>query len=239
MTRILFSAGLAATLTATTALAGGYTAPVVESDPVTIVSAPALSWDGAYVGVHMGYGSGSIEDVDNDQASKHDTSGLIGGVQAGYNWHLPNNLVLGVEAELSAMNIKESWVDKAYWGTDQHKWGATLRGRVGYAMDSFLPYLHGGFAWAKNEHSLGCGDGVHGTSCSKPFDDKKSHNVTGYVIGAGFEYAVDQNWSVRGEYAYTNYGKNKLYFDGEPGYTKDRNFKSDHHSVKLGVNYRF
>ena len=31
----------------------------------------------------------------------HSITGLIGGYQAGYNWQLPNHVVLGVEADAS------------------------------------------------------------------------------------------------------------------------------------------
>lgn len=242
MLKLFASTALAVGFTSVTAFAGGFSAPVVTVEPV-VAAATSARWEGGYVGAHVGYGSGKVEDINNPRSAQHDTDGLIGGIQIGYNWQLPSRVVFGIEADLSAADIKAKWTDSAYYGQDKHKLVGSIRGRIGYDYDGFLPYLHGGLAWAKNEHTLNCGINItHGTSCDEPFNEKKSDNVTGYVIGAGVEYAIDQSWSLKGEYAYTNYGKNRLMiedinFPDSP--VNNRNFKSDHHSIKLGVNYRF
>ena len=134
-------------------------------------------------------------------------------------------------------------MDGAYFGEDKHKLSGSLRGRIGYAYERFLPYLHGGVAWSRNEHMLGCESPSPFSSCAAPgFERQESDTVTGYVLGAGLEYAIDQRWSIKGEYAYTNYGKNKLVlvdpnFPDNP--VNNRNFETKNHTLKLGVNYRF
>lgn len=217
---------------------------IVYSEPAPIAQEKAFDWSGAYIGAHIGYGWGSIHDVDNPNASKHDTDGFLGGVQAGYNWQLANRFVVGIEADVSFANINAEWTDVAYYGEDKHEITGSLRGRLGYAFDRFLPYLHGGLAWAKNDHMLGCSlRNVHGSTCrDTSFETSEDDFVTGYTIGAGAEYAIDRHWSVKADYAFTDYGKNKLRVV-DPNYLASplntRNFESKNHTIKLGVNYRF
>src|SRR5262245_53231788 len=59
--------------------------------------APVLGWTGLYVGVHGGYGWGDVEVGDTYTyvadpfvKSEMDASGLLGGVQIGYNWQRGN-----------------------------------------------------------------------------------------------------------------------------------------------------
>ena len=61
---------------------------------------PAFDWSGFYIGGHVGYGGGSFGPDTNPLPLQgvffpHSITGLIGGYQAGYNFQLPNNLVLG------------------------------------------------------------------------------------------------------------------------------------------------
>src|SRR5205809_2086555 len=63
-------------------------------------------WTGFYLGGHTGYGAGSFGPGTNPLPEQgvflpHSLTGLIGGYQAGYNRQLPNNIVLGVEADVS------------------------------------------------------------------------------------------------------------------------------------------
>lgn len=41
--------------------------------------------------------------------SKNNLSGVLGGVQAGYNWQANNNFVLGVEGEYSCADLSGTW----------------------------------------------------------------------------------------------------------------------------------
>ena len=68
---------------------------------------PVFDWTGFYIGGHIGYGRGSsnatLADPDIATSSKV-FSGLIGGVQGGYNFLTPSGLLFGVEADLSFPN---------------------------------------------------------------------------------------------------------------------------------------
>jgi outer membrane immunogenic protein len=72
--------------------------------------------------------------------------------------------------------------DLGYLSHSDQKYLGTARGRIGYANDRFLPYVTGGLAVMS--------------------DDGKAH--AGWTVGAGIEYAIAQNISVKGEYLYVD-----------------------------------
>jgi outer membrane immunogenic protein len=62
--------------------------------------------------------------------------------------------------------------------------------------------------------------------------------VTGYVVGAGVEYAFWNNWSLKAEYLYMNFGENE-YFSPPPAGFGRRSFLLDDHVFRVGLNWRF
>ena len=118
---------------------------------------PAFDWSGFYIGGHTGYGRGSSSAVLTDPAiatTSNVFSGLIGGVQAGYNYRLSSGLLLGVEADLTFPNYLHLELVVSSLATarsdvdEQWDYVGTVRGRVGYASGPWLAYATGGFAWA-------------------------------------------------------------------------------------------
>src|SRR5690349_11318722 len=68
---------------------------------------PAFDWSGFYIGGHAGYSHGSSTAVLADPlavSTNSVVSGVIGGVQGGYNVQMPSGLLLGVEADLTFPN---------------------------------------------------------------------------------------------------------------------------------------
>ena len=231
-----------------------------------IVSAPepapveysAFSWTGGYIGAHAGYGWGNTQDVYNSVNSpKKKMKGGFGGLQAGYNWQFDNNIVLGAEADISFGKIKKNWVESvdgtgkndfnsSYYTEDKIGTHGTVRARLGYAVDRFLPYVTGGLAIADTKNTLGC-TGVKPIAAGacrtldKKFEDSASKTRLGYAVGAGIEYAVTDNWTLKGEYLYSNFGKKNVTLTDPnwPGSDGTRRFKTDLNEVRLGVNYKF
>ena len=224
-----------------------------------IVSAPepapveysTFSWTGAYIGAHAGYGWGRSHDVHNPNANEQKTKGGFGGLQAGYNWQFDNNVVLGAEADVSFGSVKKNWGGAnefdPYYGSDKLSTNGTVRARLGYAADRFLPFVTGGFAWGQTKYSLGCDTARVGTTiggCTRvgAFEDSNKKTVTGWTAGAGLEYAVTDNWTVKGEYLHKNFGKNGVRLTDVNFPTSDvnnRNFKTKVNEVRIGVNYKF
>lgn len=225
-------------------------ADVIWDEPAAPVAAPVsiiapYDWTGFYVGGHIGYGWGNTEDISNVNALERDLDGLIGGIQAGYNYQT-GNVVFGIEADLTFSDMHDEWGARVeldpYYGKDEQKLFGTVRGRVGYAFDRVLPYVHGGLAWSYNEHGFGCDpDRAPGTlGCTTPFYASETDAVFGYTVGAGIEVAVFDTWSIRGEYSYTDYGDNDVTIEDPnfPGFPP-RNFETTQQNVKFGINYRF
>ena len=119
---------------------------------------PAFDWSGFYIGGHTGYGRGSSSAVLSDPLPVSTTgsifSGVIGGVQGGYNVQLPSGLVLGVEADLTFPNyftsnkIVSTLTGARSEVVEALDYAGTVRGRVGYASGHWLVYATGGFAFA-------------------------------------------------------------------------------------------
>ena len=85
-------------------------------------------------------------------------------------------------------------------------WQASVRGRVGYAMDRTLFYVTGGVAFTQ----------VRSYSNWIPFQifpgtiAYDSKTLTGGTVGAGMEYAFTNNFTVGVEGRYTWYGNERF-----------------------------
>ncbi|WP_143529961.1 outer membrane protein [Salibaculum halophilum] len=129
---------LAASLTASSALAGGMSEPVPEPDPVVIDPVdPAPAWTGFYAGGSLGYADATESTV----YFADQLDGLTYGVHAGYDRDF-GSAVLGGELELSGFDIEAS-ADGVPFKID-----SVLRAklRAGYDAGNWLPYLTAGAA---------------------------------------------------------------------------------------------
>src|SRR5262249_4804923 len=129
--------------------------------------------------------------------------GVLGGVQAGYNWQV-GTWVIGLEGDISAANIHD---DKYFPSVDpqknldrttaQYDWLGTVRGRAGYAAGQALFYATGGLAFGGVRHSYTYD--VTGSN-TQFFESKQTR--AGWTAGAGAEFALDKNVSFKVEYLY-------------------------------------
>ena len=135
--------------------------------------------------------------------------GVIGGVQAGYNWQV-SNFVLGLEADADWTNASASRtvvfgpLGPAIAGnfmvdSSKETFLATVRPRLGWAFDRALFYGTGGVAFGsvKTSDTLGFPQSfLDATSTSK--------TLTGWTAGAGVEWAFARNWSATRLSTYTS-----------------------------------
>ena len=222
-----------------------YAADVVIEEPIPVV-VEGFSWTGFYVGVHGGYGWADGE-FDAPVApgvsvvSEQDLDGFLIGAHAGAQYQFDNNVVLGVEVDVDYRDGDGSGgffaagapVGPAGLTLDtEYNWTGSARLRAGYAMDRWLPYITGGFAFADYDASLGgipIPPGAPGTSFSE--------TSVGWTLGGGVEYAFTDNLIFRAEYRYSDFGDEDVFlaFPAAPG----SSYEIESHDVTIGVSYKF
>ena len=106
-------------------------------------------------------------------------------------------------------------------------WFGTVRGRVGYAFDRFLPYVTGGFAYGNVKNKVS-----HPTFGS--FSDDNTQY--GWTLGGGLEYAFTNNLTAKLEYLYVDLDKESI---NVPGGTFNSDVETKFSVVRAGLNYKF
>jgi outer membrane immunogenic protein len=186
---------------------------------------PFFSWNGLYVGVVGGYGWGTSKWT-NAAATTGDFSinGAFVGGTVGYNIQT-GAVVFGLEGDVVWNTMKGSTTTNCAAGCEtSSSWLATVRGRIGYAFDRFLPYLTGGMATGEVKAST---PGLAGM--------KKT--PIGWTAGGGIEYAFVNNWSAKAEYLYFDLGKSDCGMGCSAVAPTDVTLKS--HLMRFGLNYKF
>lgn len=208
----------------------------------------------------VGSGSGSFSSGSgggNYSGSQHtNASGALGGVQLGYNQQY-GSLVLGLEADVSATSIKGSTSatgsafssssgsgfgggSSALYASSRLNGIGTLRARLGFAADRALFYVTGGLAYGRIENSMTYA--VSTPEWSGAVSSSQSKWKTGWTLGAGMEYALTNNWSLKTEALYYDLGK-KSYNASYSDINGFLNSAGSAHNTgliaRVGVNYRF
>ncbi len=195
---------------------------------------PVYNWGGIYVGINGGWGFGSAKwtatgNGTSVSGSDNDNGGVVGGT-LGANWQI-NALVLGVEGDwdYSGVNTGTSGTVCSTFGTCQtgNNWLATLRGRVGYAVDRVLFYGTGGGVFANAQTTIN--------------GNQTSHNQSGWTAGLGVEVAFAENWTGKVEYLYADLGSQSVSCTiglCAPG-PVNINASLTESLVRVGVNYKF
>ncbi len=234
---------------------------VTKAPPIPTSASPAYDWSGFYAGGNLGVGwgksnwtaapgvSGSTnlyQTIDTfDEAGS-----FFAGVQAGYNYVLPNRILLGAEVDASFPSFQTvpSGVNPfglSFGGisaftsptlgpvnlAETMLASGTVRGRIGYAPGQWLFYATGGFAWTYNEQSL-----------TEIPSGLLSQTVflwrLGWAAGGGVEVPIAPHWAARLEYLYTGYGdRNTSYFLG--GSLQPINADFSVQEVRVGLDYQF
>lgn len=176
-------------------------------------AAESYSWTGAYAGVNLGaIWSGSdftayhprYIPVDGNYNGAISGTDVNPGLQFGYLKQFKNNWVIGAEADFTYPSSRIHFqqndpIDSTLFDrfTVNNTLQGSLRLRMGYAMERFLPFITAGVSFA----SMGMS---YNNDINQAYS--KSTSQTGWVLGGGIEYGVLDNLSVRTEYLYTDYG---------------------------------
>jgi iron complex outermembrane receptor protein len=249
----------------------GYGAPMFYKAPI----ATAWSWAGPYLGLNLGYSAGKskTDAVFSDATlgtplfaagSSEKLSGLIGGVQAGYNWQA-GNWVAGIEADIQMSGqgaiptyvcpgaicnptivgfdapVTASFVQ----GNKLDSFG-TLRARFGTTVTpDLIAYATGGLAVGSIRTTVN----LSGTAVDA---DGNVNAVTapvsvlaikpGWTVGAGLEARLFGNVTGKVEYLYMDFGTVSAAVTNGLNATPIALASSSHvtdNIVRAGVNYKF
>lgn len=208
------------------------------ADPAvpTEVAPVVFDWGGGYVGAQAGYGWGKNDitfPIAPGSSVLLEPKGFVGGLYAGYNYLLQNNLLIGIEADVGfggqkdGSNILVGGVPLAseFWESEVKVNGA-LRARFGFAADRTLFYATGGLALAQIE-----------TTRTRPGIDvtQDSSLFTGWTAGLGIEHAFSDHWTARLDYRYQDLGSKDV--TAQPATTTISDFSS--HDIRIGIAYKF
>jgi outer membrane immunogenic protein len=145
-------------------------------------------------------------------------NGVTGGGQLGYNYQFNPWLVIGVETDIQAADIRSAQRIASTGGVgvagittaaQYVDWWGTVRGRVGFTLPSWsnlMVYGTGGFAYGsvQSDHRFTRFDSF-GLSQSA---GAMSSTNTGWTAGGGVEWTplAFPSWSFKAEYLYTDLG---------------------------------
>lgn len=167
----------------------------------------AYSWAGPYLGATLGYEWGS---VDNNPTKP---SGIVGGVEAGYNWQ-NGAFVFGGETDLQLSGADDTLSPFEF----SNPWFGTARGRAGVAFRNVLVFGTAGLSY--------------GELRADTFNLTESHTTVGWVAGGGVEVAFTPRWSAKAEWLYLDFANRGYSVTGT-------NNGLAANLLRLGVNYHF
>jgi len=223
-----------------------------------VKASPGYDWTGFYVAGHIGLAAGnsgwtldplgggapaagSFGLYQSPNAFKDSGSWFLG-AQGGYNWMLKNRVVLGVEGDGSFPTFSDpvsgltiggiSNFTSPTFGTGTFSENVlasgTLRGRIGYAPGHWLFFATGGLAWTYDQQELT-------QNATGNVEDRFVWRFGG-ALGAGVETAITPNWTVRGEYLWTDFPS---FSENFPLSGQRVSSGLSEQQFRLGFNYRF
>jgi opacity protein-like surface antigen len=189
----------------------GIKTPAIPFTGLGGLTGPAYEWNGFYAGGHMGAAWGQsnwsgglgVSGTTNLFApiDTFDEGGSwFVGLQGGYNYVLPNRILIGAEVDASFPSFQTlsgisiggisnftSPTLGAVTYSETVLSSGTARGRIGYAPGSWLFYATGGFAWTYNQQSL--------TQLSTGNAETPFLWRLGWTAGAGVEVPIGPHWT--------------------------------------------
>jgi outer membrane immunogenic protein len=252
---------------ATLALVCGSTAAVAADMPLKAADQPPYQWSGCYGGINLGAGASGTNFGSTVGPGTHllagdpalvaasgggaaNTLGLVVGGQTGCNWQ-SGTLVLGLEGDFDYFHSNPSFNNNTNTLSDgvtpfaisqslTTDFLATIRPRIGIAADRNLAYITGGAAFTRVNYTESYVDGAAPPGAGAA---TASRYLTGWVAGAGWEYAFSDRWTVRAEYLFASFPKTSAagaLIDAAGG-TNPLQGSSDLviQLVRAGVNFKF
>ncbi|GAA4650329.1 porin family protein [Kistimonas scapharcae] len=185
----------------------------------------------------MTAGSGSLSGKDNSA-----------GINIGWNYAW-NNFIVGIEADYLEANkkFKINSGDVVYITQPAHTFKTvsqininhtfSLRPKVGYLWGDSLVYITGGLSLVKLDYRFNFSE----TFQNQQATASKSNTQKGWTIGAGMEHTLNNNWSVKFEFLYSEFDQLNAssQLTDYPDQIIDNKVKIKMSNVRIGVNYWF
>jgi outer membrane immunogenic protein len=212
--------------------------------PVPVAVPAPFSWSGFYIGGNLGgaWAQGNVTDRFGRTFNNGNNAAFIGGGQTGFNYQI-NNFVLGVEGtfDWAANNNNATGVVVPNVGTIRvsanNRWIATAAGRFGLAFDRVLAYGKAGGGWVGADSftitNLTTGASITGSN---------NNTNSGWLVGAGLEWAFTDNLSAKVEYDFLGLGGRTFTVPAGSAFLAGDTFTTGHRDVQMatvGLNYRF
>jgi len=189
--------------------------------PPAAAYAPVYNWTGFYIGLNGGGGFGGSK---WDSTNSFNVDGGLIGSTIGYNYQW-GRVVAGLEGDIDWSDINGSTTTGCPLSCKtSNTWLSTVRGRLGYAADRFLPYVTGGGAFGSIRATM---PGFAATA-----------NTTGWTLGGGLEAAIAGPWTAKVEYLYVDLGSFNCGLNCGAG-TLINNVSFHTNVLRAGLNYRF
>jgi opacity protein-like surface antigen len=227
-------------------------APSLKAPPMVVA---AYNWTGFYIGANFGELNGWTDWTFPQAGTTTNPrfAGAAGGGQIGYDYQI-GKWVVGIEGAFDGSNAHGSRpCPNGFFFNCEDKvdWLVTGTVKVGYAFwNRSLVYLRGGVAGGHQSFSQQCNTGIQPVVLVVLFGcgSGAAADRVGWTIGYGSEFALSQNWTVRGETNYFDLGTNNYNIAGgvsnfgsplgavifQPASIKERGVIST-----IGLNYRF
>ncbi len=204
--------------------------PYRQAPPVYTPTVPLFSWTGLYLGGQIGYawGTDTLTVYPFGGGTNFMPNGVVGGAHVGYNLQM-NQFVAGLEGDVEGTGINRSYSPGVIiYGTKIPVEGS-IRARLGVAFDRVLLYATGGVEFADIQNNF---SGFPGYT-------QFSQGRAGWTIGGGLEYAVTNNWSVRAEYRFADFGHLDNFNVVPFGFGTQVRHHVNENAVRAGFSYKF
>jgi opacity protein-like surface antigen len=155
-------------------------------------------------------------------------SGFIGGIEGGDRYQF-GKLVIGWEADMAWGNENNTTtvavnppgfpgvtLNRTF--TNDLKWTGTATSSVGIAHDRWLVYGKAGIAWARFDQTANSTVTFAGLGTFPFFSGGTGgQDRVGWTVGTGVEWAIWNNWSIKAEYDYIDFGTKTALVSGTLG----------------------
>lgn len=187
-------------------------------------------------------GNGATGGIPATEVGEAEGNGSRIGLLGGYTWQLARHWVVGIEGDFGLSrarprlytNSTELLVNTSIITPQDMRnqadtefasdWTGGLRARLGYATGPVLVFGSAGLAlmqevqtrtqYLDNAAASYFNANRRFSQNSAPmFSEKDRRLATGWSVGGGVEWALGNNWSVRGDYGYARYGSGAFRFD--------------------------